>query len=458
MSAAARAVCRSVRSFVSRLEPDGRGAYTATMDRIEQPQHVVPPIVITQQRVIQRWRLLGLGLPMFLLVACSCMPFGAIVGQSSQPRGPLPPGMGMPIAFDNLPPTARCRIAAEFALTTHGVLYSQGGNLPADPIDPSTGMYYSRTGPSSYDCSGMTQTAYARAGVKIGPTTYSQVNDGTEIPCSPADLRGTATSCWTTGDLAVFLNNSGPYHIAMYIRDGIFAECLNHRDGCRVWERPPSTFPARMVVRRIVGDCVRSIVPIAGDGSWRGQGIRNAMTAMGLGDAGITGQFNAPRGDHRHGGTDFAIGEGTPVYALFGGTVDVSEYIDWPNGNYVIIRSASGQRAYYGHFQSRTVNTGDTIDAGTLIGFVGTTGWVTGPHVHFQITEDSGGEWIDPELYFGPDTASASLPFTVPWTTWTSVLAWEHAPSTQSTRNSLSRWRSAAFPIQAQPAMSGRTA
>jgi hypothetical protein len=427
------------------------------MDHIEQSPHV-PPVVIMQRRIIHRWRLLGLVIPLLLLVACSCLPFGAIVGQASQPRGPLPPGMGVPIAFDDLPPTARCRIAAEFALSTDGLLYSQGGNLPGDPIDPRTGTYYSRTGPYSYDCSGMTQTAYARAGVQLGPTTSYQVQDGTEVPCTPADLRGAATICWATGDLAVFLHGSDPYHVAMYIRDGVFAECLNHHDGCRVWERPPSSF-GTVVVRRIVGDCVRSVVPIV-DGSRRGQGIRNAMTAMGLGEAVITGQFNDSRGDHRHGGTDFAIGEGTPVYALFGGSVEVSEYIDWPNGNYVIIRSASGQRAYYGHFQSRTVSTGDTVEAGTVIGLVGTTGWVTGPHVHFQITDDTGGDWIDPEVYFGPDTTSAALPVTVLWNTAASVLAWGHVRPKRPTRSSTnpSPWHSAAVLMKTQPSIVRRTA
>jgi murein DD-endopeptidase MepM/ murein hydrolase activator NlpD len=245
----------------------------------------------------------------------------------------------------------------------------------------------------------------------------------------------------------------------MYIRDGIFAECLNHQDGCRVWERPPSSF-GTITVRRIVGDCVRSIVPIGVDGSWRGQGIRNAMTAMGLGDATITGHFNDSRGDSRHGGTDLAIAEGTPVYALFGGTVEISDYLDWPNGNYVVIKSPSGQRAYYGHFQSRTVSTGDTIDAGTLIGFVGTTGWVTGPHVHFQITDDSGGDWIDPEVYFGPDVTVATLPFGALWTSWAVGLAWRHAPATRSIRNAAHpvRWHAAAVPTTTQPTSMRRTA
>jgi murein DD-endopeptidase MepM/ murein hydrolase activator NlpD len=183
------------------------------------------------------------------------------------------------------------------------------------------------------------------------------------------------------------------------------------------------------------------------------------MTAMGLGDAIITGQFNDPRGDHRHGGTDFAITEGTPVHALFGGTVEVSEYIDWPNGNYIIIRSPSGQRSYYGHFQTRLVNTDDTVEAGTVIGLVGTTGWVTGPHVHFQITDDSGGEWIDPEVYFGPDTTSAASPFTVPWNAWAAMLAWAYRPQAYvaHTDTYLSFQHFAAVPSWAQPHIVGRS-
>jgi cell wall-associated NlpC family hydrolase len=141
--------------------------------------HSETVVVTKRRRLVHQLRLLGLLIPLLLLLAC--MPFGAVIGQASQPSGPTPPGMGVPIAFDDLPPTARCRIAAEFALTTNGLIYSQGGNLKdengniIDPIDPRTGTYYPRTGPDSYDCSGMTMVAYGQAGVQIESNTREQV-------------------------------------------------------------------------------------------------------------------------------------------------------------------------------------------------------------------------------------------------------------------------------------------
>ena len=202
-------------------------------------------------------RVLPVLLGLLLIPLLACGPLAAVAGHPPS-SGTLPPSI--PIAFDDLPPTAPCRIAAEFAVTTHGKPYSQGGNLPGDPIDPATGRVCSRTGPTCYDCSGMTQSAYARAGVMIGPTTYYQVHDGVAVPCTPADLDGPNTRCWATGDLVLFLRSNGtPYHVEMYIRDGYFSACLNHRDGCRFFRRSPTSFPA-IVVRRIVPDCSRPLL------------------------------------------------------------------------------------------------------------------------------------------------------------------------------------------------------
>ncbi len=145
-------------------------------------------------------------------------------------------------------------------------MHSTGAKPDNDPIDPQTGTFYSRTGPRSYDCSGMTQVAYAQAGVKIGANTMEQVDDGTLVSCTAADLKGKATTCWATGDLVFFLDAAGvAQHVEMYVRDGTFASCLNWQENCRVWERSPQSFPARYLVRRIVNDCVRSVQVAVGD-------------------------------------------------------------------------------------------------------------------------------------------------------------------------------------------------
>ncbi len=216
-----------------------------------------------------RWRPLAmigvLLLLMLPLLACGPLAIAARQANAAPSLSTLGAGgvPATPIAFDDLPLTAPCRIAAEFALATHGLLYSQGGHLPGDPFDPVTGQKCSRTGPRCYDCSGMTYMAYKTAGIEIGLTATPQLQAGYAVPCTVADLHGPLTTCWATGDLALFLDSNQAYHVALHIRDGIFAECLNHRDGCRVWERPPSSFGS-IVVRRIVPDCARPISPDGG--------------------------------------------------------------------------------------------------------------------------------------------------------------------------------------------------
>lgn len=206
--------------------------------------------------------LLGLAVP---LLACSPAAFLSTQAPTTSGSGVS----GTPIAFADLPLTAPCRIAAAFAATVDGLIYSQGGARPdRDPVDPHTGTYYARTGPRSYDCSGMTTAAYAQAGIDIGPTTVQQINAGTVVPCTPADLKGMHTTCWATGDLLFFVNADGTAeHVEMYWRDGLFAACLNWTEGCRVWERSTASFPAQYQVRRIVNDCVRQVHLVVGDWS-----------------------------------------------------------------------------------------------------------------------------------------------------------------------------------------------
>lgn len=154
------------------------------------------------------------------------------------------------------PQTAPCYRAAIAALTRQGAIYSQGGNLPNDPIDPASGVAYSRSGPASFDCSGLVWWAYAQAGVSIGQTTYSQANNGTAIDCSLADLQGASTRCWTLGDL-IFLRYNGGQHVAIYAGAGLFMDCYNHAVGCILHDVTADSFYAAHFwqARRIVSGC-----------------------------------------------------------------------------------------------------------------------------------------------------------------------------------------------------------
>lgn len=98
-----------------------------------------------------------------------------------------------------------------------------------------------------------------------------------------------------------------------------------------------------------------------------------------------------------HSGIDIAAYAGDSVYAADGGTVSVATYSS-SYGNYVMINHGGGNTTLYAHMSSLAVSAGQTVSKGDVIGYVGSTGWSTGPHLHFEIT--SGGTRVDPLGYF----------------------------------------------------------
>jgi cell wall-associated NlpC family hydrolase len=174
------------------------------------------------------------------------------------PTPTIPGGAGHPeptAAPAPLPTTAPCMSAVAAALTRQGARYSQGGVLPGDPLGDD-GRPLPRTGPHSFDCSGLVWWAYARAGVPVGATTTQQLDDGVRIPCALADLRGEQTRCWAPGDL-VFLRYPGGQHVAIYAGRGLFMDCFNHRVGCVLHDISHDPFYQAhfLEARRIVSGC-----------------------------------------------------------------------------------------------------------------------------------------------------------------------------------------------------------
>ena len=99
-----------------------------------------------------------------------------------------------------------------------------------------------------------------------------------------------------------------------------------------------------------------------------------------------------------HMGTDFTGGNGAPVYAIAAGTVTVST-MSGGYGQHVYLDSVvNGQkvRSLYSHLQagSSPVVVGQYVEAGTVLGLIGATGNVTGPHLHHEITVN--GTNVDP--------------------------------------------------------------
>lgn len=94
-----------------------------------------------------------------------------------------------------------------------------------------------------------------------------------------------------------------------------------------------------------------------------------------------------------HPGIDIAVEFGTPVYAAAAGTVEQAG----PNGGYgryVRIAHGNGYETAYGHMSGLAVAAGQKVIKGEIIGFVGSTGYSTGPHLHYEVLAD--GQTIDP--------------------------------------------------------------
>lgn len=89
-------------------------------------------------------------------------------------------------------------------------------------------------------------------------------------------------------------------------------------------------------------------------------------------------------GSSNHGGIDIGADYGTAIIAASSGTVEIAG-VYGGYGNCVAINHGNGFKTLYGHMSSLAVINGQTVQAGQIIGFVGSTGWSTGPHLHFEV-------------------------------------------------------------------------
>ncbi len=91
------------------------------------------------------------------------------------------------------------------------------------------------------------------------------------------------------------------------------------------------------------------------------------------------------RGGGWHNGVDFAASRGTPIYASRSGTVTKARSMTTSYGNHVVINHGDGFSSLYAHMDYFVVSAGEHVSQGQLIGYVGSTGNSTGPHLHFTI-------------------------------------------------------------------------
>jgi murein DD-endopeptidase MepM/ murein hydrolase activator NlpD len=113
----------------------------------------------------------------------------------------------------------------------------------------------------------------------------------------------------------------------------------------------------------------------------------------------VQGTINSgfgPRGMSFHDGIDIAAPEGTPINAIEDGEVIYSNQLRG-YGNMVILRHAGGIVSVYAHNESNLVREGQTVARGEVVATVGSTGRVSGPHLHFEIRKNNAAQ--DPLRY-----------------------------------------------------------
>ena len=100
----------------------------------------------------------------------------------------------------------------------------------------------------------------------------------------------------------------------------------------------------------------------------------------------ISGGYRS-QGLHGYNAIDLASAPGTPIMAAAAGTVIVSRNYGWNGGygNYIVVRHPNGTQTLYAHNSQNIVYAGERVVQGQVIGYIGTTGRSTGPHLHFEV-------------------------------------------------------------------------
>lgn len=89
-----------------------------------------------------------------------------------------------------------------------------------------------------------------------------------------------------------------------------------------------------------------------------------------------------------HRGVDLDGNLGDPVYPIMGGKVEAVFLSRFSYGNHVIVNHGSGFKSLYAHLAKIVVETEQEVDKNTVLGTVGSTGWSTGSHLHFEVYEN----------------------------------------------------------------------
>ena len=86
-----------------------------------------------------------------------------------------------------------------------------------------------------------------------------------------------------------------------------------------------------------------------------------------------------------HGGVDFPVPKGSPIYASASGTVIIAKRLNYSYGHYLVVDHGNGLSTLYAHNSKLLVGVGDHVNKGQVIARSGSTGNSTGPHCHFEV-------------------------------------------------------------------------
>ena len=128
------------------------------------------------------------------------------------------------------------------------------------------------------------------------------------------------------------------------------------------------------------------------------EGRADCQKPLGLPVAGEITQFFRPPYNPSHSGVDIAVGTGTGVRATMCGTVTYAGWWEFADGSpgygYLVVVSNGRYATYYAHNSQLLVGLGDAVEAGQVVALSGSTGWSTGPHVHYEVRVE--GVPVDP--------------------------------------------------------------
>jgi murein DD-endopeptidase MepM/ murein hydrolase activator NlpD len=102
-----------------------------------------------------------------------------------------------------------------------------------------------------------------------------------------------------------------------------------------------------------------------------------------------------------HWGMDFVASTGTKVYATGDGIIESTETLRSGHGRHVIVNHGFGYKTLYAHLNKFNVKPGDKVKRGQVIGFVGSSGTSTAPHLHYEVYKN--GKNVDPKHYYFKD-------------------------------------------------------